>query len=389
MPNSTTAFARSEIGFTGTSSMAKADYLSNKIDENKKQPKNYDSNWNLFDIATHPRLSPEPFLTSTMIYVLIHRKLLTILTVFVTTVASKLAIKLPTGTIKFGTGLKVFKEYYMYINKGFTPNCFKLSSVKDDFVLNKLKTLDISKSTGSDNIPGRFLRDRASEMKNPSLINLSIMSNTVPNDFNIARVQPLFKRDNRTDDSYYRPISILCIICKLLEKAVYIQVKEYFTENNILYVHVICNQCLEEHSLLTLALNTFLTDHICSQMYMYMYMCNLYIHVHVPSAWHHVTANLYIHVTNLTGIFYVQSQVTTQWDYRICKLHNIYFVHTNWMSRSRNSKQYWHLKPVGFCFILKKENCIQNWTKNNLIHIYTCMYFVQIYWIACCIMTCI
>ena len=78
---------------------------------------------------------------------------------------------------------------------------------------------------------------RASELKKPItyIINLSILSNTVRDDLKIAMVQPLFKRDSRTDVSNYRPISILCLNSKLLEKAVYIQVEEYFTKNNICY----------------------------------------------------------------------------------------------------------------------------------------------------------
>ena len=33
----------------------------------------------------------------------------------------------------------------------------------------------------------------------------------------------------------YRPVSLLCIISKILEKAVYVQLEKYFIENNILY----------------------------------------------------------------------------------------------------------------------------------------------------------
>ena len=65
--------------------------------------------------------------------------------------------------------------------------------------------------------------------------NLSITTNTVPEEFKCARVRPLFKKNSRSDVGNYRPVSILCIASKILEKAVFVQVDSYLRENNILY----------------------------------------------------------------------------------------------------------------------------------------------------------
>ena len=146
-----------------------------------------------------------------------------------------MATKLPNGTNSFDTDSVIFKNHYT--EKGVTSDSFTLSPIEEDFVFNELKTLNINKSTGLDNIPARFLRDGAIELKKiiTHIINLSILSGAVPDDFKYARVQPLFKRDSKTEVSNYRPISILCVVSKVLEKAVYVQVEDYLVKNNILY----------------------------------------------------------------------------------------------------------------------------------------------------------
>ena len=216
MPNCTAVFARSEIGFTGT---LKLTISATKFMKTKNNLKNYI--WQQLKSLGYCYTPRVVFLTSMMIYVLIHVKLLTILIVLLLSLLNWLLNSLLAQTNLVPT-LRSSKT---------------ITSIKGLplIVLNELKTLNISKSTGPNNIPGRFLR--ASELKKPitHIIKLCILSNTVPDGFNIARVQPLFKRDSRTDVSNYRPISILCIFSKLLGKTVYIQVEEYFTENNILY----------------------------------------------------------------------------------------------------------------------------------------------------------
>ena len=54
-----------------------------------------------------------------------------------------------------------------------------------------------SKSTGTDNIPARFVKDAASILAQPILhiINLSFEQNTVQNDLKSARVVSLLKKN--------------------------------------------------------------------------------------------------------------------------------------------------------------------------------------------------
>ena len=45
----------------------------------------------------------------------------------------------------------------------------------------------------------------------------------------------MYKKINSLDPGSYRPVSILCIISKVLEKTVYEQLEEYLSAKNLLY----------------------------------------------------------------------------------------------------------------------------------------------------------
>ncbi len=64
------------------------------------------------------------------------------------------------------------------------------------FTLSELKKLNIAKSTGPDSITARFLKDGALVLAGPvtHIINLSIMTNTVPKELKEALVTLLHKK---------------------------------------------------------------------------------------------------------------------------------------------------------------------------------------------------
>ena len=100
------------------------------------------------------------------------------------------------------------------------------------FIREQLSGLKIDKSTGLDGISPRFLKDGADFLTEPvsHIINLSILSETVPAGFKKARVLPLYKKGSRLDPGNYRPVSILCVLSKILERAVNNQLNEYLTK---------------------------------------------------------------------------------------------------------------------------------------------------------------
>ena len=64
---------------------------------------------------------------------------------------------------------------------------------------------------------------------------MSITSGEVPGELKSARVNPLFKKNCRSEVGNYRPVSILCVISKILERAVYNQLEAFVTKNNLIY----------------------------------------------------------------------------------------------------------------------------------------------------------
>ena len=90
------------------------------------------------------------------------------------------------------------------------------------WVENQLRLLKRSKATGPDNLPPGMLKDCSNELSGPLcyLINLTMINGTIPNEWKLAKVIPIFKYGDRTDPNNYRPISILPILSKILERAV-------------------------------------------------------------------------------------------------------------------------------------------------------------------------
>ena len=60
-------------------------------------------------------------------------------------------------------------------------------------------------------------------------------SSSFPSCCKTAKLKPLFKKDSKTDPQNYRPISLLPIISKVIERVVHNQTNSFLTQNNILY----------------------------------------------------------------------------------------------------------------------------------------------------------
>ena len=150
-------------------------------------------------------------------------------------IPSNLVSLLPTPSKIYTTFTELFKHFYS--SKNISPDQFYLQHVSENFVNTELSKINPNKSYGIDGIQARFIKDSASEIKLPItyIINLSIDSNTVPTDFKYAKVTPLYKKGNKSQVENYRPISILSVVSKVLEKAIYFQFEKYLKENNILY----------------------------------------------------------------------------------------------------------------------------------------------------------
>ena len=67
------------------------------------------------------------------------------------------------------------------------------------------------------------------------LLNLSLSQGIVPTECKIARVTPLYKGGDKTNMSNYRPISVLPVFSKILERIMHVRLVNYFEKYKILY----------------------------------------------------------------------------------------------------------------------------------------------------------
>jgi hypothetical protein len=83
-----------------------------------------------------------------------------------------------------------------------------------------LKTLDTSKATGPDMLNPRLLKEASSILKYPLCkhFNLSLSTSIFPTEWTFANVTPVFKKDSPCNVKKYRPISLISIIGKIMER---------------------------------------------------------------------------------------------------------------------------------------------------------------------------
>ena len=112
-----------------------------------------------------------------------------------------------------------------------------------------LARLDPNKASGPDNISCRILKELAVELA-PALtaiFNQSIDSGSLPTEWTKANVTPIYKKGNKNQAENYRPVSLTCVACKVLE-------------------HIICSHMhkhLEQHDILTSLQHGFRSRQSC------------------------------------------------------------------------------------------------------------------------------
>ena len=109
----------------------------------------------------------------------------------------------------------------------------------DEQVFDLIHSLDSTKATGADGISTRMLKATATCISKSlsDLFNKSLITGTLPTAWKFARVVPIPKSGSSKDSANYRPISILTVISKLLEKHIH----------NLLLLHLNSVSPLSQH----------------------------------------------------------------------------------------------------------------------------------------------
>ena len=105
-----------------------------------------------------------------------------------------------------------------------------------DEVLKLLSTHKINTASGPDGISSIMLRGTATSITPAltALFNLSLKKSTVPDDWKRSNITPIFKSGDPSEASNYRPISLLSLISKILERCIHNRIMDFLLRNNLL-----------------------------------------------------------------------------------------------------------------------------------------------------------
>ena len=144
---------------------------------------------------------------------------------FFTNIGPKLAEKIePTQ--------KSFKEYLTHFDKQLDNSELSFEEFKNAF-----KSLKRNKATGADDLSCNIIIDSYEDIKLPLfyVFKSSIREGVFPDSLKTAKVSPIFKTGDNTLLGNYRPISVLPVFSKILERIMYNRLYNFLVKNNLLF----------------------------------------------------------------------------------------------------------------------------------------------------------
>ena len=128
---------------------------------------------------------------------------------------------------------------------------------------------DLNKSLGPNSLPVYILKISKDFFSHTlvKIINLSFKTGIFPDLCKIAKVVPIFKKEDPLLCKNYRPISLLPIFSKIFEKIIYTRMYDFLDINNLLYNKQFGfrNKHSTSHALISL---TELNDLLCQKLFL-------------------------------------------------------------------------------------------------------------------------
>ena len=117
-----------------------------------------------------------------------------------------------------------------------TDKQFKFRPISKLEVERELRSIKRTKSTGIDNLPPGLLKDTACLISAAlaHLINLSLQKGSFPTDMKIAKIVSVHRSGSFSSFDNYRPISVLPVLSKVIEKLVQRQLMEFLDKKKLL-----------------------------------------------------------------------------------------------------------------------------------------------------------
>ena len=102
-----------------------------------------------------------------------------------------------------------------------------------------IKHLRNNTSPSPDGVPAEFYKATASFVSFPLsvIFNISIQTGDLPDIWKHACITPVFKKVSPSDPSNYRPISLTCIACKLIEMGIEDALMNHLLQHKLISHH--------------------------------------------------------------------------------------------------------------------------------------------------------
>ncbi len=145
---------------------------------------------------------------------------------FFTNVGTEFSNKIPTAKYKY--------DHYM---RDRNQSSMFMAPTDNYEVLKMITSLKSKNSSGHDNINSKFVKLIQHNLVSPLVIlfNKSLETGIVPDLMKLAEIIPIYKSKDKTSLNNYRPISLLPIFSKLIEKIVHKRLYNFLMSQNIFY----------------------------------------------------------------------------------------------------------------------------------------------------------
>ena len=146
---------------------------------------------------------------------------------YFSSVGHNLASKMPNSQIPFTN----------YLPKINNPGSFQFNPIMPHEIEIEIMSIPMKKAHGLYSCPTRILKCARHILSNPlsDLMNKSVECGQYPAKLKQSKVIPIYKKNDETDPSNYRPISLLSIFNKIFEKLMYNRLKSFFEKQNIIF----------------------------------------------------------------------------------------------------------------------------------------------------------
>ena len=139
--------------------------------------------------------------------------------------------------------VKLFNDYFLdqckpFINDSTLPSFTQIScsnldtiAITQKSILDIIKSLNVNKAHGPDNISGRMVELCGDKITLPLSISFENVINTgiFPTLWKSGNVTPVHKKDSKRMINNYRPISLLPLFAKIFEKILFLKMYNHFT----------------------------------------------------------------------------------------------------------------------------------------------------------------